>query len=95
MNVTWVPRVTMMSFGVATQLVIVTVLVLTAPEGVADGVVGAGPFVEPHEPEDELELGLELELPHAAIEERTAAVQAAAMRSRVFIPTLDLKTSRR
>lgn len=94
MNVTCVPRVTMMSFGVATQLEIVTVLVLTAPEGVVDGVVGAGPLFEPHEP-DELELGLELELPQAATVERTAAVQAAAMRSRIFIPTLDLKTFRR
>ena len=84
----------MMSFGVATQLLIVIVLVRTAPLGVVDGVVGAGPIVL-HAPDElELELGLELELPHA-IAESAAAVQAAATRRRIFILTLDLKTARR
>jgi len=92
MNVTWVPRVTMMSFGVATQLAIVIVLVRTALLGVADGVAGAGP-IELHAPDElELELGLEPELPQAS-DESAAAVQAAAIRSRIFILTLDLKTA--
>jgi hypothetical protein len=94
MNVTCVPRVTMMSFGVATQLLMVIVLVRTAPPGVVDGVVGAGPIVL-HAPDElELELGLELELPQAAIAKSAAAVQAAAARRRMLIPTLDLKRAR-
>jgi hypothetical protein len=84
MNVTWAPRVTMMSFGLATLLVIVIVVARTAVDGVVDGEVGDV---------SEVELGLEPELPHAAIAVRAAAVQAAAIRSRIFIFTLDLKTA--
>jgi hypothetical protein len=62
----------------------VIVLVRTAVDGVVAGVVGAGP--------EDAELGLELELPQA-IEESAAAVQTAAIRSRIFIFTLDLKTA--
>ena len=77
----------MMSFELATLLVIVIVVVRTAVDGVVVGEAGDGP--------EDVELGLELELPQAATAKNAAAVQAAAARRRMLMPTLDLKRARR
>jgi hypothetical protein len=73
----------MMSFGFATLFVIVIVVVLTAPAGVVAGLVGLGP-----DDADDVELGLELELPHP-VTHRVAAAQAAARNALVFMTSLD------
>ena len=67
MNVTWLPRATMMFFGLTVLFVIVIVVAFTAPDGVVLGLVGL-----------ELELDPE-ELPHAPIPNAVAAAKAAAV----------------
>jgi hypothetical protein len=67
MNVTWLPRATMMFFGFTVLFVIVIVVVLTAPAGVVLGLVGP-----------ELELDPD-ELPQALIPNATAVARAAAV----------------
>ena len=74
MNVTWLPRATTMFFGVAVLLLIVMVLVVTAPAGVVLGLAG--------DELDELELP---EPPHATIANAAAAANATAVHPLRFV----------
>jgi len=65
MNVTWAPRVTMMSFGLATPLAMLMVVVRTAVAGVVAGLVGGRARRG--------RTGTRIELPHAAMATAAAA----------------------
>lgn len=82
-NVTCVPRVTRMFFGLTVLLVIVIVCVATASVGVAAGLLGPDVELEPDEPLQ------------AMANAAAAAMAAATEIWRVCVtPTLDLKQTR-